>query len=192
MLAGQGFAEVYNLKGGFKAWNGQTAVGPAEMGMTHLAADAGPADILQLAYAMEAGLGDFYRSLTAGLDDDAAVTLISRLAKMEEGHKQKVFRLYRRLVPDAPDAAVLEARLGSGILEGGFTTGEFLQRNREAMRTPAGVFTVAMMLEAQALDLYMRFAQRAAEHEGRNVLQDLAEEEKSHLRDLGGLMDRAA
>ena len=33
LLSGQGFKEVYNLKGGIKAWNGMKAVGPAELGM---------------------------------------------------------------------------------------------------------------------------------------------------------------
>ena len=77
MLAGQGFAEVYNLKGGIKAWNGQTAVGPRELGMSHLAADASIVDMLALAYAMEAGLGELYRQIGA-VKSRPALTVTAR------------------------------------------------------------------------------------------------------------------
>ncbi|MBW1785808.1 MAG: hypothetical protein JRK53_04195 [Deltaproteobacteria bacterium] len=190
MLAGQGFAEVYNLKGGIKAWNGHTAVGPREMGMWHLPADASIVDMLALAYAMEAGLGELYRQIGADLHDEPAVALIDRLAKMEEGHKRKVFNLYRKLDPEAADLE--DADEPGGIVEGGFTTKMFLQENRAVMETVEGILTVAMMLEVQAMDLYMRYAQRATVREGRHVLHDLAEEEKSHLKDLGKLMDGIA
>ena len=33
ILAGQGYKTVYNLAGGFKAWNGEAAVGPETFGL---------------------------------------------------------------------------------------------------------------------------------------------------------------
>ncbi len=56
LLAGKGFKEVYNLKGGIKAWQGHTAAGPAEMGMILLSGDETASDIIILAYGMEHGL----------------------------------------------------------------------------------------------------------------------------------------
>jgi len=47
-----------------------------------------------------------------------------------------------------------------------------------------------MMIEAQALDLYMRYADKADDEEAMKLLHQLAEEEKSHLKILGRLMDR--
>jgi rhodanese-related sulfurtransferase len=42
LLSGQGFTEIYNLKGGIKAWKGQTAIGPVEEGMVLLKGDESP------------------------------------------------------------------------------------------------------------------------------------------------------
>jgi rubrerythrin len=47
-----------------------------------------------------------------------------------------------------------------------------------------------MMIEAQALDLYMRYADKTDNEEAEKLLQRLAQEEKSHLKLLGRLMDR--
>jgi glutaredoxin-like protein NrdH len=46
-----------------------------------------------------------------------------------------------------------------------------------------------MMLEAQALDLYTRYAQKVEDAQSRSVLHGIAEEEKGHLAALGSLME---
>jgi rubrerythrin len=53
-----------------------------------------------------------------------------------------------------------------------------------------GALDAAMMFEAQALDLYMRCAERSEDGDRARILHELAEQEKSHLRVLGRLMDR--
>ncbi len=75
-------------------------------------------------------------------------------------------------------------------MEGGFTTEEFLERNRAAMETIPDLISVAMMLETQALDLYLRYSQRTEDDKSKAVLFDIAEEETAHLRALGDLMDK--
>jgi rubrerythrin len=52
-----------------------------------------------------------------------------------------------------------------------------------------GVLDLAMMLETQALDLYLRFADKSADERTRKVLFSIADEEKAHLSSLGNLMD---
>jgi sulfur-carrier protein adenylyltransferase/sulfurtransferase len=74
-------------------------------------------------------------------------------------------------------------------MEGGFTTPEFLEQNRPAMKTIPGVLDIAMMLETQALDLYMRYSQRIDDDNSKKVLYDIAEEEKAHLGSLGRLLE---
>ena len=44
---------------------------------------------------------------------------------------------------------------------------------------------MAMMLEAQALDLYLRTSHRCEERETKEVLHTFADEEKKHLTMLG-------
>jgi rubrerythrin len=58
------------------------------------------------------------------------------------------------------------------------------------MDTQMQVVEMAMMMETQALDLYLRFLDKVSGPEVKNTLYMLADEEKGHLKRLGGLMDR--
>lgn len=192
LLAGKGFKEVYNLKGGIKAWQGLTAAGPAEMGMILLSGDETASDIIILAYGMEHGLEEFYAPVSGMTSDPEVADVLTKLAKIEENHKQRLLNLYRTLDPDVGDKEAFEANISSDIMEGGFTTGEFLEKNSPIMDTVEGVLNIAMMLETQALDLYLRYSQKAENEESKTVLYDIAEEEKAHLATLGRLMEAKA
>ena len=60
LLSGQGFREVYNLKGGIKAWQGVKAVGPVELNLDLIRGDESPGELIVLAYGMEEALRRFY------------------------------------------------------------------------------------------------------------------------------------
>jgi sulfur-carrier protein adenylyltransferase/sulfurtransferase len=190
LLAGNGFREVYNLKGGISAWNGLTAAGPAEMGMSYLRGDEDLKEIICLAYGMEEGLRGFYTTVSEGTDDPDLAGLADKLSEIEERHKERLFALYVTMHSTIAFRETFESDIVAGIMEGGFTTDEFLDRNRDAMTTVPDLLNIAMMLEAQALDLYMRYSEKIREEPGKGVLYDLAEEEKGHLASLGRLMDK--
>jgi len=160
------------------------------MGMVHLKGDETPPDIIILAYGMEQGLEEFYSTMVDMVDDQEVVGLLTKLAVIEENHKQRLFNLYLTFEPDVADKAAFEAGIVSDIMEGGFTTEEFLEQNRPAMQTVEGVLNVAMMLETQALDLYLRYSQKIKDENGRTVLYEIAKEEKAHLVSLGRLMEK--
>jgi len=181
LLAGKGFNEVYNLKGGIKAWEGLTAFGPAAMGMVLLRGDETSQEIIVLAYGMEDGLAGFYKSLSERMDDPEVVGLLNKLAKIEKNHKKRLFDLYITLEPTVTD-----------VMEGGFTTEEFLEKNTDSMKTLPDVLSIAMMLETQAMDLYMRYSEKSKDVKSKAVLFDIAEEEKAHLKALGRLMEQRA
>lgn len=189
LLAGKGFKDVYNLKGGIKAWHGLTAAGPPEMGMAPLRGDETPQEIIVLAYGMEEGLGSFYATMAERKDDAEVVDILKKLREIEESHKEKLFKLYNTLNQDAVDKESFEDNIVSEMMEGGFTTEEFLEQNQPALLTVADVLNVAMMLETQAFDLYSRYSQRIEDEKGKAVLYDIAEEEKAHLTSLGRLME---
>ena len=52
--------------------------------------------------------------------------------------------------------------------------------------------SVAMMLEAQALDLYLRYSQKSTDQSCKEIFFTLSEEEKAHLASLGRLMEAGA
>lgn len=188
-LAGQGFEEVYNLSGGIAAWQGLKAIGPAEMGMIALRGDESPQEVIVLAYGMEQGLADFYTRVLGLTLDSETKTVIRSLVQVEEKHKDKLFALYQSLEPATHERAVFEQRIVSGVMEGGFTGEEFLEKNRPLLDTVENLIGLAMMLEAQALDLYTRYAQKVEDVQSRSVLHDIAEEEKGHLATLGALVE---
>jgi len=187
-LSGQGFKEVYNLKGGIAAWEGGKASGPAETGMGYLTGDESVKEVLALAYGMEQGLAEFYTSVSRKAESNEIEQVLSKLVGIEEKHKEKLYTLYLSLEPGGTRDR-LESEARSGVMEGGFTTEEFLEQNRSLLDRPNHILSLAMMLETQAFDLYMRFSQKAKDDQSREVLHEIAEEEKAHLASLGRLLD---
>jgi rubrerythrin len=191
-LSTRGFKEVYNLKGGIKAWEGFKAAGPAEKGMALLKGDETSQEIIILAYGMEDGLGLFYKHLAERMDDKDIAALVSKLADIEQNHKKRLFDLYLTINPAVTDKEAFEADIVSEVMEGGFTTQEFMEQNKDSMKTVPDVLNMAMMLESQAMDLYMRYSEKAKDEKSKTVLFDIAEEEKAHLKALGRLMEERA
>ncbi|NQT54836.1 MAG: hypothetical protein HQ551_01250 [Desulfobacteraceae bacterium] len=188
LISGQGFEDVYNMFGGIMAWKNEYAVGPQTLGMINFSGDESPAEILGLAYTMEINLGTFYSEMASSAKPELADTF-EQLSKFEKGHKAKVFNLARDLDPSLKKYEDLEQRYSASALEGGMTAEEFLEENKEYLKTPKGALEAAMMFEAQALDLYMRFALRAKGGASIELLHTLAQEEKNHLKILGKLMN---
>jgi len=189
LLSGRDFQEVYNLSGGIKAWHGAKIAGPPEVGMGLVTGKESPAEMLLIAYGMEEGLGSFYEKMGNDVPDPDAARLFGQLATMDDRHKGVIFELYREYQKDVTSVDELEGRYLSKAMEGGLTTDEFLAANKGSLDTVGDVLNMAMMLEAQALDLYLRYSRRCEEPVTQKVLHQLADEEKAHLAMLGQLRD---
>ena len=192
MLSGMGFNEVYNVKGGIKAWNGVKAAGPAEEGIALITGEESPSEMMVLAYGMEEGLRGFYEAMAEKMGDGEALNLFNRLAAIEVKHKEKIFELYKSTEKEEPSLEEFEARIVSHVMEGGMTTEEFLRANQPALDSVDDVLNMAMTLESQALDLYLRYSLKSKDEKTRNVLYQISEEEKTHLRLLGDLKEKSA
>jgi len=187
LLAGQGFKEVYNLKGGIKAWHGVTAEGPLDFGSeVSRVKDMSPAQVVNFAVAMEKGLAEFYLLAARKSEDKAVSDLLNRLAGFEEKHQQKLLELYRTLRVENQTST--EGK-GPSIMEGGFDPTDFMEKNHARMEKTGDVLSLAMMLEAQGLDLYVRLGDYVDDEASRAVLLGIADDEKAHLNALGELME---
>ena len=193
LLEGQGFSEIINMVGGFMAWNGYEAFGPMELGMVAFTGTETPREIVLKAYAMEGSLQDFY-VLRADLAETAErIELFMELAGYEDRHKDVLLELYSRLTGETVGHDEFErmaSKAVQGLCEGGIDIAAFLDEYGEAFDGDHGVFQFAAMIEAQALDYYLRCAARAEKDDARDTFQLLAREEKAHLRLLGNHMDR--
>jgi len=189
MLSGWGFKEVYNLAGGIKAFQGPKAAGPRELNLELVRGDETPAEIITLAYGLEKALQLFYETLQKQTPDQELQDLFGELARVEVKHAQRLFEVYVQVEPGGQDLPAFEAGVVPGTLEGGFDAREFLETNQSHLQTVPQVLDLAMMLETQALDLYLRFAERCSQAQTKEVLISLAEEEKTHLANLGQLLE---
>ncbi|SNR60149.1 Rhodanese-related sulfurtransferase [Humidesulfovibrio mexicanus] len=194
LLAGQGFAEPMSLTGGFLAWEGGVARGPADLGMQSLAAVRTVDALLERAWAMELALEALYLELAGRAADPERADVFRRLAGFEDKHRRVLSLLwshYRTSKGEDADVTAFEARArafaSSTVLEGGVSANDYMSLMRDPDDS-AEAMELAMAVEAQALDLYMRRSMAEADAELRARLTLLAEEERSHLKVLGNFV----
>lgn len=190
LLAGLGFKKVYNLQGGIKAWQGLKASGPKALNLDLVRGDETPSAMIALAYGMEMGLGIVYLNMIERSDDPEVQSLLTRLAGIETRHKKRLLEILAEIDSAITDTDAYEADLHPSILEGGFGLDDFMKENESFFGSVQGVLDLAMMLETQALDLYLRFAEKSADERTQTILFSIADEEKAHLSSLGDLMDK--
>ncbi|MBU3937510.1 MAG: sulfurtransferase [Proteobacteria bacterium] len=186
LLAGKDFASVYNMAGGIKAWQGHQASGPEEAGLEFFTGQEEYEDGVSLAYAMEDGLQEFYRSMAGRVQDAEQRQLYTRLMGFEDKHKARLLAEYRQAHgPEAmPEKGV------AGLMEGGGRVEDFLARVDAHLHTKRDILELAMALETQAFDLYSRMGQKSEKSEARALFLRLADEEKMHLSYLADEMDK--
>ena len=91
---------------------------------------------------------------------------------------------------EGTDPVTLEQNLDADEMEGGLSMEDFLKANEPALETTGDVVSMAMILETQSLDLYLRYAHRMSGENAKEILYQLADQEKAHLGYLGRLMDK--
>lgn len=169
-------------------WEGHEAAGLPDMGMQMLRGDETPQDIIRIAYSQEHGLAIFYLKIIPLISDSEVAGVFKLLADVEEIHKRKLFEIYKVFNASA-DQKQFEKSMSGDMMEGGWQISEFIAQHKDSVRTPADAITIAMMIEAQASDLYLRYADKSKDADVRKILFDLANEEKAHLKRLGKLME---
>lgn len=189
LLSGEGFREVFNLKGGIRAWNGLTAEGPVDFGSEISSVkEMSPVEVVDFAMGMEKGLAAFYVLAARKCGDKAVANLLNKLAGFEEKHQQKLLELYQTLKGAWGNRQAFEGKSPS-VMEGGFDATDFMKKNQPLMETTADVLSLAMMLESQSFDLYVRLAGHVDDEESRAVLHGIADDEKAHLSALGEMIE---
>ena len=187
VLAAKGFKEVLNLSGGIKAWNSQKAVGPEDLGLSLFSGRESPQETLMAAYSLEEGLREFYLSMAAQVKDENARRLFGKLSGIEVKHQDRIFNEYLRISGAAVTREEFAEKVVAPAMEGGLTTEEYLRLYQPDLEVAAEVISLAMAIEAQALDLYQRAADRAKTDESKNVLAQIANEERAHIEQLASL-----
>ena len=189
MLAGKGFREVFNLSGGIKAWNSEKAVGQEDLGLTQFSGNESPEETLIVAYSLEGGLREFYLSMVPKVKSEHASQLFEKLSAIEVKHQDRIFDEYIKITGSSISRDEFGKNIVTTAMEGGLTTEEYLKLYQPDLEAAEDVISLAMAIEAQALDLYQRAADRAGSGQGKNVLIQIAAEERVHLEQLGKLFE---
>ena len=192
MLSGKGFDEIINVAGGIKAWDGHAAVGPEDLGLELLTGKESIDETLVAAYSLEAGLRDFYLSMVEKVRQPDIKNLFQKLSEIEILHQDRIFTEYLQVSGKQVSREAFENDLVAKGVEGGLTTDEYVQMFRPDWESSVEIISLAMSIEAQALDLYTRAAERSTDPSSKAALKKIAEEERVHLEQLGKLMDERA
>jgi len=189
MLAGKGFTDVINMAGGIKAWNSNKAIGPEDLGLDLFTGQETPRETLIVAYSLEEGLREFYVSMVPKVKNDNARQLFEKLSTIEVKHQDRIFAEYCKIAGTAAETRdEFENKVVAPAMEGGLTTEEYLKLYEPDLDIPEEVISLAMAIEAQALDLYQRASEKAASEESRTALMQIASEERAHIKQLGKLL----
>ena len=189
MLTRIGFKNVINMAGGIKAWNGNKAVGPEDTGLHLFTGAETLPHVLIVGYSLEQGLQDFYLSMTGRVSEQTVKQLFEKLATIETIHQQRLFDEYLKETGDELNITEFEQDHVKEAMEGGLTTEEYIELYEPNLEDETEVISLAMAIEAQALDLYQRTADRAASEDVRNALMRIADEERVHLKQLASLLE---
>lgn len=189
MLAGKGFEKVINVSGGIKAWDSEIAVGPQDLGVELFSGKEEPVEVLKVAYSLEQGLREFYLSLGLQTTNRKVKDLFAKLSEIELKHQMSIFQAYLDIGGEKMSQEDFEDMVEVKSLEGGLSTEQYLELFSPDLGVETDVISLAMSIEAQALDLYQRVTLRIDDPASKQIVQKIANEEKVHLESLGKLLD---
>jgi sulfur-carrier protein adenylyltransferase/sulfurtransferase len=192
LLEGEGLRNVYSMQGGMRAWEGGVAEGAPDAGTAYFAPAGKPEEFIALAWSLEEGSRNFYAVVPSLVADEETKKLFRELATAEEHHKASLVNLYRTFTGEKPTRdfpeSIIPGEAAGDIMEGGMRVSEALKwvkgKNLEA------IFELALALETNSYDLYIRMRRQMKDAESREVFAQLSKEERRHLELLAELFER--
>jgi rubrerythrin len=175
------------MTGGIDAWNGLVSRAEVDQGIYLIEGDESPEEILSLAYGLEDGTYRFYSTLAEGSTEREVGQLFEKLAKAEINHKNNIWESYRALTAGRLTREAFETETVPKTMEGGKTPDQVLAEHPDSIQNSRDAIELAMSLETDALDLYLRMVQKTQKEEAKAVFFAIVTEEKSHLKRLGEL-----
>lgn len=165
------------------------AVGPEDSGMHLFGELTGGVQAVVVGFGLEMGLRDFYLSMEQRASRQGTKELFARLAEVEILHQQQLLQLYGELSGETPTLEEFAQGVVAPAMEGGLSTEDYLRRYNPDLDKEIEVLSLAMAIEVQALDLYLRAAEKSAHQQAKEVLQRIAQEERGHIARLSAYID---
>ncbi len=192
MLAGKGYGNLYNVSGGIHAWSKEIAIGSQDVGMYLFDDVADVESAIVTGYGLEEGLRDFYLKMVGKTENEEAKKLFSMLADIELAHQKQLLVIYKDVTGKEATMEAFAAKVIEPAMEGGLSTDEYIERFYPDLDKVTGILDLAMSIEAQALDLYFRAAEKASDEKVKSALKQIEKEERTHIARLAEYMDQVA
>lgn len=189
LLKGQGFNEVYSIKGGIEAWHGLRATGEYDAGMYLIEGKKTLEEFLSLAWSLEDGTRIFYETVKEVIADKESGMLFDALVKAEEMHKATVLEAYRHIRKDEEGSRKFPEQPLAGVMESGVSVDEAVAWVKGRDRDPRDILEFSMQLETNSLDFYLKALRETEDKEIQKTFHSLIDEEKRHLARLGNLLN---
>jgi rubrerythrin len=169
------------------AWDGLVSKSEIDQGIYLMEGDEKPEQVIALAYGLEAATQRFYEDLATRTRDTETKGAFARLAQDEVYHKDRLWERYLSLSGSRENRQAFEDGIVAETLEHGKTADQILSEHPDWIGEPREALELALSLETDSLDLYLRMAEKSKEKETAAVFYDLAGEEKKHLKGVGEL-----
>lgn len=147
-------------------------------------------DAIIIGFGLEQGLREFYLKMLPEIKNDEARDMFTKLADIEILHQRQLLVMYTDITGDRAEFDDFMTRVVEPSMEGGISTDEYMNMFNPDLNKELDVLSLAMSIEAQALDLYSRAAQKAEDEQIAAVLQQIANEERSHLDRLAQYIEK--
>ena len=175
-----------------RAWEGGVAEGAPEAGTAYFTAAGQPEEFIALAWMLEEGSRQFYAVVPSLVADEETKKLFTELATAEEHHKASLVNLYEKFTGekaarDFPES-IIPAEATGDIMEGGMSVSRALKWVED--KKPEAIFELAMALETNSYDLYIKMRRQMKDAQSREVFDRLSKEERRHLELLAELFER--
>ena len=164
-------------------------MGPQDLGLDLFTGKEEPLDVLKVAYSLEQGLREFYLEMEKEAENPKIEDLFAKLSEIEVKHQMSIYIAYNDISTKEVSKDEFEKMVEIKALEGGLSTREYLELFGSDLDSENQVISLAMSIEAQALDLYQRLSLKVENRQARDIINKIAKEEKAHLASLGKLMD---
>lgn len=173
------------MGGGIDAWNGLVSKAEIDQGIYLVEGNELPEEVISLAYGLEEGAHQFYGTLAKRASDSDVEGIFEELSQAEIRHKEVLLEKYEAFTGGHITREAFESEISAKTMEGGKTADEVLAQYPDWIQDPREALQLAMSLETDSLDLYLRMAMKSQDEETKAIFHRLSDEEKAHLRRLG-------
>nr|QNO42324.1 thiosulfate sulfurtransferase GlpE [Methanosarcinales archaeon ANME-2c ERB4]QNO43033.1 thiosulfate sulfurtransferase GlpE [Methanosarcinales archaeon ANME-2c ERB4]QNO43211.1 thiosulfate sulfurtransferase GlpE [Methanosarcinales archaeon ANME-2c ERB4]QNO45259.1 thiosulfate sulfurtransferase GlpE [Methanosarcinales archaeon ANME-2c ERB4]QNO45536.1 thiosulfate sulfurtransferase GlpE [Methanosarcinales archaeon ANME-2c ERB4] len=190
LLCDLGFENVCNLDGGIRKWDYEVVKGTTEDKL--ITGGEETFDVLIVALMLEKGALDFYTKAQKLVKDEKAAQVFERLVTMEDTHLQRLYMRYSQLLwemksllgaaDELPSLDQLKDELSTVYMEGGMRINEELVKIGDPeFMDDLEALEIGLEKEYAAYDFYTRVVDTVDDHKTRNLLHELAVEERGHI-----------